>query len=57
MSTHDNNNDPPIAPEKAIAEVLELIRLMLEASPYPVAAEDFPIVAADEPKLLKRRSA
>jgi hypothetical protein len=53
----NDNTDPKISAETALAEVLELIRLMLADSPYPVSAEDFPRVAAPQAAVSKRRRA
>ena len=52
-----DKKDPQGSAEEALAEVLELIRLMLEDSPYPVSAEDFPRVGETLPITRKRRRA
>jgi hypothetical protein len=50
-----NDNEPPTSFEEAVAEVLELLRLMLEDSPYPVSAENFPQVGETQPIARKQR--
>jgi hypothetical protein len=52
-----NDNDRQTSFEEAVAEVLELIRLMLEDSPYPVTGEDLPPVDETPPITPKQRRA
>jgi hypothetical protein len=42
--TNDNHSDAEPKASDAVAEVLELIRLMLEGSPYRVEHQDQPVV-------------
>ena len=45
----EQDNNIPSSPKEDLAEMVELIRLMLADSPYPVQSEDFPEVDRRRP--------